>query len=433
MLRDGLTLESRRELHAAVAAALEDLYPNRLDELAEKLASHHREAGDRVRAMDYLVRAADRLETEHSLGGAIAALSRAIDLISQTAEPDRARAIALYRRIGELSFRNRDLEKGAERMTAAVELAEGLMRDADVARLSMLRGRLLVNMPGSSEEGRRWLDRAGDLARQLGDRRLLRDVILATAEADMRLGEHRGASDHFEQALTLSREMGDTEAQIRCLVPLALASASDARIERSLAALREARDLSEDRQDRFTECELLKIEGLVHFFAGDHAAALEAASHSLELAKEYGFDYEAAVNAHNIGETLMRLGDYKKAFASLRYSYEMSRDHGWETLQWANMRVLGFIDATRFGSKEGREHVVQSNEFAESHGFVWDLIQGRYYLAIVDQQRGDEDGARAALREILRLAADHGHSDYVRAAEKALRALDSGSTIQLPG
>ena len=56
-----------------------------------------------------------------------------------------------------------------------------------------------------------------------------------------------------------------------------------------------------------------------------------------------------------------------------------------------------------------------------------------YYLAIIDQQRGDEEGARSALREILRLAADHGHSDYVKAADKALRALDSGSTIQLPG
>lgn len=433
VLRDGLTLESRRELHAAVAAALEELYPARLDELAEKLAHHHREAGDRARAVDYLVRAADRLENEHALSGAITALERAIELLSQMAQPDRDRTLELYGRIGDLSFRSRELERGAERMSAAVELSEGLGRDADVARFSMLRGRLLVNTPGSSEEGRRWLDRAGDVARRLGDRRLLRDVILATAEADIRLGEHRSATLHFEEALALSREMGDVEAQVRCLLPLALASASDGRVDRALAALDEARRLSAHKRDRFTECEQLKMESLVHFFAGDYEATLEAAGRALELAKEYGFPYEAAVNAHNMGEAHLRLGDYKKAFASLRYSYEMARDHGWETLQWANMRVLGFIDATRFGSKEGRDHVVQSNAFAEAHGFVWDLIQGRYYLAIIDQQRGDEDGARAALREILRLAADHGHSDYVRAAERALRALDSGSTIQLPG
>lgn len=433
VLRDGLTLESRRELHAAVAAALEDLYPGRLDELAEKLAGHHREAGDREAAVAYLVRAADRLETEHALRGATAALERAIELLSQLATPDRDRTLDLYRRIGELAFRSRDLVRGAERMAAAVELCEALGRMTDLARFSMLRGRLLVNAPGASEDGRRWLDRAGDLARSQGDRRLLRDVVLATAEADMRLGEHRLATAHFEEALALSREMNDADAQVRCLLPMALASASDGHVERGLWALSQARKLMAPKGDRFTECEQLKMEGLVHFFAGNHEATLGAAGRAVELAKEYGFDYEAAVNAHNMGEAHLRLGDYKKAFASLRYSYEMARDHGWETLQWANMRVLGFIDATRFGSKEGRQHVLQSNAFAEEHGYVWDLIQGRYYLAIIDQQRGDDDSARAGLREILRLAADHGHSDYVRAVERALRALDSGSTIQLPG
>ena len=434
VLRDGLTFESRRELHAAVAEALEVLFPQRLDELAEQLAHHHREAGDRARAVDYLVRAADRLESEYSLGGAIIGLERAIDLLSHMAQPDRERIIQLYGRIGDLAFKGRDLEGGAKRMAAAVELAEALGRDADVARFSMMRGRLLGNMPGASaEEGRRWLERAGELARRLGDQRLLRDVILANAEADIRQGEHRSASEHFEEALTLSREMGDTESQVRCLIPLALASASDGRRERALQALEQARRLSSGKGDRFTECEMLKMESLVHHFGGDHERSLDAAKKALELAKEYGFFYEAAVNAHNMGEGYLRLGDYKRAFASLRYSYEMARNHGFEKLQWANMRVLGFIDATRFGSKEGRTHVVQANEYAERLGFIWDVIQGRYYLAIIDQGRGDDEAARAGLREILRLAADHGHSDYVQAAEKALRALDSGSTIQLPG
>ncbi|MEZ4337765.1 MAG: protein kinase [Sandaracinaceae bacterium] len=168
VLRDGMTLDTRRELHAAIAEAFEHLYPHRLDELAEKLAHHHRESGERGRAVDYMVRAADRLAGEHALAGAIHALERAIDLLSQMAEPDRDRMIELYARIGELGFRSRDLEGCARRLGAAVELCESLGRDRDVARMSMLRGRLLVNTPGSNEDGRRWLDRASAMARQLG-------------------------------------------------------------------------------------------------------------------------------------------------------------------------------------------------------------------------------------------------------------------------
>jgi serine/threonine protein kinase/tetratricopeptide (TPR) repeat protein len=433
VLRDSLTLGSRRELHGAIANALEELHPERRDELAEVLAHHRREAGDRAAAVDHLMRAAKRLVSEHAIRSAFSVLERALELMSQLAQPDREQMLELYRRIGELSFRSRQLERGAEHMSVAVALCEGLERESDVALFSMLRGRLLVNLPASSEEGRRWLDRAGAMARQLGDRRLLRDVTLATAEADMRLGEHRSATRGFEEALSISREMRDTEAQVRCLIPLALASASDGRLDRGLGALEEARRLGGPERDPFTECEQLKIEALVHYFAGDYDATLRVASAALELAKEHGFEYEAAVNAHNLGEAYLRRGDYKRAFASLRYSFELSRERGWENLQWANMRVLGFIDATRFGSKEGREHVLRAARFAESRGLVWHLLQSRYFLALIDQQRGNEDAARAALREILRLAGDHGHSDYVKAAQRGLKALDAGESIQLMG
>lgn len=435
VLRDGLTLETRREYHLAVAEALEALHPQRRDELAERLAHHFREAGERARAVDYVIRAANRLEQESSLSGAVAALERAIDLISQMAKPDRDRMVGLYLRIGDLAFKSREFAGGARRLEAGVELCEGLGREADVARLSMLRGRLLVNFAESPEGGRQWLDRARRLAIHLGDSLLLRDVILASAEADMRLGEHKSAAQNFEEALRYAREAQDIEAQVRCLVPFALATASDGRRADAVAALDEARALLQAKEgppDRFTECEILKIEALCHIFGRDYQRALEVGSKGLELAKEYGFSYEAAVNAHNMGECHLRMGDYKRAFASLRYSFEVARDSGFKKLEWGNMRVLGFIDATRFGSKEGRAHVAEANAYAEEHGFVWDLIQGRYYLAIIDQGRGDEESARRALREALRLAADHGHSDYVAFSEKALRALDQGSTIQLP-
>ncbi|AKF06840.1 serine/threonine-protein kinase PknK [Sandaracinus amylolyticus] len=431
VLREGLTLETRREIHGAVAASLERLHPQRLDELAERLASHWREAGDRAKAVEYLVRAGERMVSELAHEGAVQSFERAIDLLSQMAVPDRERMLALYKRIGELCWKARALERGITRMASGVELAEALDRRDWIARLSLLRGRLLV-AAHRVDEGRRWLDRAGDIARQLDDRALFRDIVLATAESCMRLGDHRGGIHFFEQTLTLSRETGDVEAQVRCLVPLALAYSSTGNRQAALGALAEARRLTEARIDRFTECELLKMESLVHFFARDYAASIEVGERALELAKEYGFTYEAAVNAHNVGEAHLRLGDYKRAFASLRYSYELARDHGYESLMMGDMRILGFIDAMRFGSEEGRRHVVDANDFADARGLVWDLVQGRYYLAMIDQARGEPEEARAALREVLRLAAEHGHADYMQAAERALIALESSRPIPMP-
>ncbi len=430
VLRDGLTIESRREIQRALGFGLERLYPQKLDELAERLAAHFREGGERDKAVEYLVRAAERLAGEKAHLSAAAAFDRAISMLAQMGGADRERLLDLHRRLGDVLWKASALEQALARIEPALELAEAAGREDYVARFSMMRGRLLTH-GHKVDEGRGWLERAYQIATRLADPRLLLDVVLARAEADVRLGERKTAIGHLEHALALAGEAGNVPAQQRALVNLALAHAQAGQFEQGLARISVARELVARNPDRYTECEIEKMEALVHFFALDYAQAIEAASRGLELAKEYGFPYEEAVNAHNIGEGYIRLGDYKRAFASLRYSFEMARDHGIVHLQVANMRVLGFIDAMRFGSEEGRNHVIDSIRHAEQGRHVWDLVQGRYLLAMIDQQRGAVDDARAGLREALRLASEHGYDAYARSCEGGLAAIDAGKAIPL--
>ena len=74
------TLQARREIHAAVAATLERLFPEHSAELAGKLARHYREAGETLRAVEQLSIQADRLERDGALDGALDALEEAIVL-----------------------------------------------------------------------------------------------------------------------------------------------------------------------------------------------------------------------------------------------------------------------------------------------------------------------------------------------------------------
>ncbi|HJL23953.1 MAG TPA: hypothetical protein RMH80_17080, partial [Polyangiaceae bacterium LLY-WYZ-15_(1-7)] len=194
----------------------------------------------------------------------------------------------------------------------------------------------------------------------------------------------------------------------------------------------EARELAGDTPDRIIEVELLKTEALVRYYVGDLQIGLEAAHRGMELGKEYGFAYEAAVNAHNLGEFHLRLGDYKRAFAMLRYSYDVARDHGFVKLQYGNMRVLGFIDAVKLGSEEGRAKIIEAWNYAREHGYVWDLVQARYMLAIVDHAQGHHEDGRTGLREVLQLAGEYGMQHYERAAEEALAAIEAGLPVPMP-
>ncbi|MDH5491483.1 MAG: protein kinase, partial [Myxococcales bacterium] len=422
VLRDGLPLEARRDMHLAVAAALENLYPSRADELAERLAAHFRAGGNRDRATDYLVRAADRLEVEHSLRGAVASLERAIELLMKAPNPDRDRILALYQRAGDLSFRGRDLRAGERRLGAALDLADGLGREAYVARFAMMRGRILVHA-NQLAEGGQWLERARRLARRLGDSELLREVTAAVAEANANKGDYASAVGQLREVIELAHQAGDDAGALRSLLPLALACAGRSDREGALAALAEARELAGAEPDRFLECDMLKTESLVHYFTGEQEAGMAASERALELAKEYGFAYEAAVNAHNLGEAHLNADDYRRAFSLLRYSYELARENGFLKLQHTNMRALGYVDAVKFGSPQGRDRIVQAAEYAEESGYVWELIQAKYMLAAVDHHQGRRDAAEAGFREVLELAGEHQQRSYEHAADKALRAM----------
>ena len=429
VLRDALTIEARRALHRAVAEALEAIHPGRADEIAEQLAGHWREAGERERAIEWWVKGGDRHAAEQSASAAAQCYLRAVQKLGQAAVPDRDRMLALYLRIGEVCWKARKAE-GDQHMLAALELADGLGRQDYLARFSLLHGRFLV-AAYRVDEARQWLDRAAEIARVLSDRALFRDVLLGTAESIVRLGQHRVAIQYLEQAFQLSEEDGDLELQIRCLTNLALTQATGGEPSAGLRSVERARALLVQRPDRLTECELHKMESLVHYFGRSYQQAIEAARRGLELAKEYDFPYEAAVAAHNMGDCYVRLGDYKAAFAALRYSYEISRANGIEYMQEGNLRMLGFIDAMRFGSEEGRTMLLDALRKSERRGHVWDLVQARFLFAMVQQQSGDPEGARGSLRDALRLASEHGYASYVTSCEVALAALDVGEPIPL--
>ena len=80
-----LLKQERRELHLHVGEALEQLYPDRLDELAPVLAMHFVQAGEHARAIDYFVAAGRHAIESNAIQEAYVAYDQAANLIEQAA------------------------------------------------------------------------------------------------------------------------------------------------------------------------------------------------------------------------------------------------------------------------------------------------------------------------------------------------------------
>ena len=83
--------EDRASLHLAVAEAIERLHPDRPEEVATGLAYHFRRAGERSKAVDYLLMAGDRAAATFANTEALEAFREALELVDE--EDDRVARI----------------------------------------------------------------------------------------------------------------------------------------------------------------------------------------------------------------------------------------------------------------------------------------------------------------------------------------------------
>lgn len=205
---ESLLVKRRRDLHARVAAAYEELYPDRLEEFAPLLARHYLEAGDAPRTLHYATRAGDAAARVYAHSEAIANYDLALDAADRmNAGSAERRHLWLARgRALELSARYADALASYQVMEtharaggdAGLELAALLAQATILSRTSALR---------DIDRAQAICDRALETARELGDKksqaRLLWNLMLL-----YHYGRHepQTAAWFGEQALHLYRE-----------------------------------------------------------------------------------------------------------------------------------------------------------------------------------------------------------------------------------
>lgn len=424
VVQEGLTYRDRRDIHRKVATELERLYDGNLEEVAERLAVHYRESGQREKAVEFHVLAGYKLSSERAFEAALWHFLRAVELLQNMSRPDLERALNLYQQVGNMALAAEKIDLGREKMRLALELAEEVGdREATVSLLT-LSGRI-AEKANKYSEAHQHFDRALKLSEEMNDVRFRRSVLGSIGETLSHNGEYKQAASYLEEALALARAAGDKRHETTFLRELALCWAARGRSEEAAASIEAARLAAEALDDRKLRCEVWKSKGLVSYMVRDEEGALEAFNKALELSKEFGFRYEIAANAHNLGDLHIRREDFKAAFKALKLSYEVSRQSGFTKLEALNMMLLGYIDAINFGSEEGLARIQRALEFAEVNGYTWDEIQATYFLGKACLELGKTEQGREALRTSLRLGEVTENLLYVQDCQKLLADLDS--------
>ncbi len=394
---ESVTSSVRRQLHAAAASAYESLFGARVEQHADRIGTHLAESGERGRAARFFASSGKRRLTSGQLEAAVRDFAQAISLVDlkHVSAPELCDWLADMR--AALQYVRSAPALQARLLNAVSRIDEvGTVEHRVLARIHAASMMSAVHVFEAADE---FIDEAQGLA---GDRmELLRAALLVAGEINIRRGMFRQALEAFTGAAACGGVFGPGE-QYRLEIGLAMSRGASGDKVRALAHIEHAAGLV-SAGDLGTAVELEKLRALVLHFSRDFQGSSAASQRGVEAARAAGLSYEVALGLHNMGDSLMWIGDYARSHASFRQSLSVAEEFGFTRLRDHDRMYLAFLEADQLGADSVRllRELIQD---ADTKGYAWDALNGRYLLASLLFRRGELDPARTELDRVRLLA-----------------------------
>jgi tetratricopeptide (TPR) repeat protein len=460
----------RRELHRRIGMAVEELYADRLAEHYGLLAYHFVRGEDWTRALDYLLKAADRAARTSAIQEAIALYDEALEAARHAPAADTSAAVmtihqakaALHfvvsdfresraeaERLLELARRAGDRAREADALAAiawaatwardldgavsfaeqAIQVASAVPVEAALARSHFTIG-FVSAVTGKLEAGREHLGRAVSRARLAGDHVHHSLALLASGLVKSWEGDYEAGGALQADALVIARRHDLLLPLLFGLFVHGLTLTGRGDYDAALTGYREGLALAERIGDEAIHHRLLNCQGWLHLELGDLDSALTLNQRSAEVARRRK-DPGTIPNAElNLGDVFLARGDLPLA----RELYEGIDRYAGEpsTSEWMRFRYTIRLEASsgalwlaRGDLERACRHAERCLDAATRTDSRKNLVKGWRLTGEIAQARRRWDDAEQALRRALAVAEAIGNPPQLWLTHLALARLSS--------
>jgi class 3 adenylate cyclase/tetratricopeptide (TPR) repeat protein len=319
-----LLIERRSELHGLVGRAIEELYPDRLAEHYEVLAHHFSKAEDWPRALDYLVKAAQKATQAFGLRQALELYAEALAAARRLGDQVPVAAVMMIHRArADLFFGVGEFNGSRVEAELLVDLARRVHdQTAEAGALVQVAQayQWLEEFPSAKARVNQALEIAGAVGAkaEIGGALYIRGYLhglnaaLDEAEVDLR------------RALEIGRAVADPSSQALTLHLLSLRESWQGRYDEGLRLAEECVRLSRVHHLAVPFLRSLWTHALALNNLGDHDRALAEFIEGLALAEKIGDDAYGARYLNTIGWVRIGCGDYGEGIAFSERSYDLT-------------------------------------------------------------------------------------------------------------
>ncbi len=397
-----LTRKERKLLHHIVGSTLEQLYPERIDELAPLLADHFLVAGDQAQALKYALHAGKTAQSSYANIEAAMYYRKALGIARDQSAPCEARDELLEDlclRLGRVLELAGKFEEAATHYEEMEQLAIQCGHP-HLELVTLLAHATILSTPtviSNLQSGRRLVERAIQLARQLTDPALeakaywvlmLVEMFANNLEESERAGEK---SLTLARALTLREQIGYTLNDLANYVYVMTSG-----LEKAYSALEEAKQIWEELNNLPMLTDVLTNLGMIDMMAGNLARGEEETNRAYQISEStanvWGKSYSLGVAGH----IYALQGKIEKALKTLQESILLGEQVGFTAVRIICRSILAVIYLHLGAYQRGHDLAQEALRFAEGDFLFW-VGQCQAILALSYQLQGDPRAAKELL------------------------------------
>jgi class 3 adenylate cyclase/predicted ATPase len=336
---DSLLRSKRQQIHADIAAILQQDFPELVENQPEVLAYHYQEAGNRPQAIRCWFESGQRALAHSANVEAIANFRKALQLLNTLPDtPERTRqelGIQLALGIPLIAVRGYPSIETREAFSRAGNLCLQL---GDIPEYSQA----LFGLWGHS-----WMGGKNDDALQMANEFLSRSQALSDPVPRMvahrvmgssllTIGDFRSSATHFEESIKLSTSKARqplhnlymVEPQAASLLLMSWDLWFLGYPDRALSRVSEALALGESIAHPYTIAFAHYMTSVVHLLRGDPARALESADRSFEMSREQRFSLYEILSRISRGRAAGDLGRIEEGRTEIASGLDDARRNG---------------------------------------------------------------------------------------------------------
>jgi predicted ATPase/DNA-binding SARP family transcriptional activator len=295
-----------------------------------------------------------------------------------------------------------------EASRAMLERAAALGEDA--RRGWALLGHEMGYAAGSLREHVDWLQRSAASYQALDDAWRRAEALTWAGELACRLGDRARGLEFLQEAVALSRTVGEPLILARTLHMLALQTLVQGQWEIGVRLMEEAGGYYRASGDAGQEAIANLHLGVMRGWTGRFVDGMELLEKALPVLKQIGNRYYTAYGTLGMGVWLMHIGEYQEAERTIQAALEAARKDGYAREIASSLTMLGCLELIRGQPDQAQSALQESVERYRLLSAAGEIGMALGGLALAELALGRRDAAHTALKEALGFAVEtHSH------------------------